>query len=37
MQIIGGNTAEEEALSIIRNRLETSRLILLVTKRFDEF
>ena len=34
--ILGGNTSEEEALSLIRKRLETGRLILLVTERFDE-
>ncbi|NIA30111.1 MAG: sulfotransferase family 2 domain-containing protein [Actinobacteria bacterium] len=34
--IIGGNTAEEEALGKIRKNLENDRLILLVTERFDE-
>lgn len=34
--IIGGNTSEEDALPLIRKRLKTGHLILLVTERYDE-
>jgi hypothetical protein len=34
--IISGNASEDKALSLIRKRLKTGRLILLVTERFDE-